>query len=235
MNTLERPKDTTSAGVTISIPPGAESPVLWGSVAGVVVAASIAFASFVVSPHQAPGGQAGPAWIVAVFACTVGVRYYTSVVFLTYDDFLSDRIRHTSSAARKAIFISQCALVLGSSLNISLLTTIGALASGIVILAQSLSTIMYWKPLWPELIKGPEGNFRLVMVIGEFAVGTCALYLILRHFGVVSDLQGQSLLVGSVITVFIAECVTTYATSIRAFWKRTASYLTTTDTTTRPA
>jgi hypothetical protein len=211
--------------VVKAIPPGAESPVFWGSVAGIVFGAVIAFVDLVFSSGQIAGWPGDETWIVAVFACTVGVRYYASVVFLTYDDILSARIRKLSASDRRAIFASQSVLVLGSNLNISLLTTLGALASAIVILIQSLSTIMYWKPLWRVLIKGPGGNFSLFLALGEIAVGVCAVFVILRHTGVVRDIQGQSILLGMVIMVFLTECFTTYPSSASAFWKRTASYL----------
>jgi len=213
------PASLTPATLTVS--PGAESPVLWGSVAGVVVAASIAFASFL----STSTAVADSMWIVAAFACVVGVRYYTSVVFLTYDDFLSRGIAVLPASAKRGIFISQVTLILGSSLNISLLTTLGAVASGLVIVIQCASTVLYWKPLWKPLTKGPDGKFRLFMVLGEVAVAACAVHVLLRLSGVITNVQGESMLLGAVIMLFITECVTTYTESVGAFWRRTIDYL----------
>lgn len=205
----------------VAVPPGAESPVLWGSVAGVVLSASIAFVAFLSEATSTDDS----AWIVAAFACVVGIRYYTSVVFLTYDDFLSRDIAALPTSARRGIFLSQVTLILGSSLNISLLTTLGAVASAVVIVLQCLSTLLYWKPLWTSLTKAPDGNFRLFMALGEVAVAACALHILLRLAGVITNIQGESMLLGSVIMLFITECVTTYTKSVVAFLRRTADYL----------
>lgn len=217
---------TTPTGATpsqpIVVPPGAESPVLWGSIAGVLVSAGIAFATFL---SNSSASSSDEAWIVAAFACVVGVRYYTSVVFLTYDDYLSPKIEACSAGARQGIFVSQFVLVLGSSLNISLLTTLGAVASASVILLQAASTVLYWKPLWKPLTKGPDGRFRMFMVLGEVAVAACALHILLRLTGLTTSVQGESMLLGAVIMLFITECVTTYTESVTAFFQRTRAYL----------
>jgi hypothetical protein len=211
--------------VTVNIPGGVESPVFWGSVLGVVTSSLLAGYSYWAGVQTPKPMATESAWIVAVFCCVVGIRYYTSVVFLSYEDFLSNKIRTLGFTERREIFIGQCIMIFGCSLNASLLTSVGALAAGVVILVQASSTILYWRLLWRELVRGPEGDPKMVMILGELAVAILACLIIAKHLGAPIDSQAESALLGSVIIVFLAECTTTYARSVFEFSRRTANYL----------
>jgi hypothetical protein len=209
--------------------PGVESPVFWGSAGGVVISAVLAGIAYALKLQAPVSKHESLDAMVAFFAALVGIRYYASVVFLSYQDFMTKSISAREPSVKKFIFTSQCILIFGSSINISFLTVFGAFASAFVILIQALSTALYWIPLRKELILGNDRKWQFLMLLAEFTVASMSVVIMLRESACISgdSLGGESMLLGAFLMVFVAEVAQTYLPSLISFYQRTRDYMNT--------
>jgi hypothetical protein len=215
------------------IPEGVTSPIFWGSLLGMFVGSTLTGLSYMgiigSLPVQIIDGkltQNIPNPLVVFFSCLLCIRYYASVVFLTYDDFASETIRSLEKKARWTIFITQLLLITGCSLNIAVLPVFGGWAASVVIVAQAMSIIPYWIILSNFLFKSPDGDFRLLLALGDVTILISACLFLLWELRLLpySPTTG-GLFMGATIFVFIGESVTTYRKSTIFFLKKTIESL----------
>ena len=196
------------------------SPVFWGSFFGILSGSIIGGLSYL--------GQIGnishivaskPRVLVVVFCCLLCVRYYASIIFLTYDDATSPRIAQFEHKARRAVYIIQLLLIIGCSLNIAFLPVFGGAAATAIIVLQATLIIEYWRRLWRVLLTaGSEGKFRIVIVIRDLTILFSAIAFFCWENGWLKyDDTGAGMCMGAIIFIFIVECATTYYNSIRKF------------------
>ena len=117
-----------SAGVLAEhIPQRAAGPVFWGSLLGIFVGSVMAGLSHlgligIESSSSAKVSALGrPNPIVVVFCCLLCIRYYASIIFLSYDAVTSPKVRSLERRARRIIFGGQLFLIVGCGLNIAVL------------------------------------------------------------------------------------------------------------------
>ena len=203
---------------------GVTSPVFWGSFIGILVGSIIAGLSYLglIGPQLediSENGVINTRPTIVIFCCLLCIRYYASIIFLTYDDTASPRLEILETKARRVIFVIQLLLIVGCSLNIALLPLYGAAVATGVILVQALLVVEYWRRLWRILlVEGPQARFRVVIAIGDFAIlGSALMFFIWENNWATYNETGAGMCIGVIIFVFIVECVTTYYDSMRAF------------------
>lgn len=207
------------------LPGGVTSPVFWGSFLGLLIGSTTAGLSYVsaIGP-DVNSGDVRP--VVAIFCVLLCVRYYASIVFLTYDDVASPSVRGLERKARLTVFVVQLILIVGCSVNIAALPVFGAVAATGIILVQALSVTAYWRFLWRILLRGPDENFRLLLALGDFTILVSAATFFTWEIGWFAyDETGAGMCIGAILFVFIGECITTYRKAIGAFVRETAAML----------
>lgn len=207
------------------LPRGVTSPAFWGSFLGLLLGSITAGLAYVglIGP-SASSLQVRP--VVAIFCCLLCVRYYASIVFLSYDDVASPKVRGLEETARKAVFAVQLVLIIGCSVNIAVLPVFGAGAATAVIVCQALSVMPYWRYLWRILLSGPEDNFHLLLALGDLAILVSACTFLTWEIGWFAyDDTGAGMCMGAILFVFIGECITTYRKAISVFVRETLDSL----------
>ena len=216
-----------SATATTHIPQGITNPAFWGSFLGLTVGSIAAGLSYVgvVGPSTTTGTEIHP--VVAIFCCVLCVRYYASIVFLSYDDVASPKVAALERGGRRTIFAVQLALIIGCSLNIAVLPVFGAAAATGVIVVQALSVLPYWHYLWRILLAGPDDDFRLLLALGDVTilVSACAFFSWEMEW-FAYDETGAGMCMGAILFVFIGECITTYRKAVRTFIREAVASLT---------
>ena len=155
---------------------GVTSPVFWGSFLGILAGSIIAGLSYLgVIGFQlndfSKDVASEPHAIVVIFCCLLCVRYYASIVFLTYDNTTSPRVTTLEVKARRAIFFVQFLLVFGCGLNIALLPLFGGVAATGIIVIQATLMGVSWRYLWRVLlVEDPEARFRIVIALGDIVI-----------------------------------------------------------------
>ena len=165
--------------------------------------------------------------VVVVFCCLLCIRYYASIVFLTYDDTASPRVQALEVRARRAIFFIQLFLILGCNLNIAILPVFGGAAATVVIVAQASLLIGYWRWLWRVLLVEDENaNFNVVKAMGDLAILVSALIFLIWELGWFEyNETGAGMCMGAILMIFLIECGTTYRQSLKSFVEATAEFL----------
>jgi len=208
------------------------SPAFWGSLIGIFIGSIISGLAYIgaIGPRvELPIGEvvAKPHAIVVIFCCLLCIRYYASIIFLTYDDTASPRVRALEVKSRRSIFFIQLLLIVGCTLNIALLPLFGATVATGVIVAQASLIGEYWRRLWRVLlIEDPESRFKVVIAIGDITILVSAVIFFAWENGWGTyDETGAGMIMGAIIFVFVVESATTYFGSIRSFLLDTANAL----------
>lgn len=223
MNTIDETLDAQRSVVT--------SPAFWGSFLGILISSIIAGLSYLgminTTINLPSEAAAEPHAIVVIFCCLLCIRYYASIIFLTYDSTASPRVRGLEVKARRSIFLVQLLLIAGCSINIALLPLFGGVAATGVIVVQAALVGEYWRRLWHILlVDDPEARFRIVIVIGDFTILVSAVTFFVWEYGWFNyDETGAGMCMGAIIFIFIVECFTTYFDSLRLFLNDTISAL----------
>jgi hypothetical protein len=211
---------------------GVTTPVFWGSFLGILIGSVIAGLSYLglIGPELRftdKEASVNPRPVMVIFCCLLCIRYYASIIFLTYDDTTSPRVLQLEPRARQTIFLIQLLLIIGCSLNIALLPLYGATAAILVIIVQSTLIIEYWALLWRVLlIEDPQARFRVVVALGDLAILiSAAIFFVWENNWFDYDETGAGMCMGAIIIVFIAECLTTYFDSFRSFLRDTLTDL----------
>ena len=212
---------------------GINSPVFWGSFIGLLAGSILSGFSYLgyigsiehIVSSSIHGSQPRP--VVVIFCCLLCIRYYASIVFLTYDDTASPRIRQLEANSRRAIFIIQFLLIVGCSLNIALLPVFGGVAATGVIVVQATLVCEYWRRLWGVLLAGKqESRFEIVIAISDFTILVSAIVFFIWEMNWMEyDETGAGMCMGAIIFIFVVECLTTYFDSLKKFLGLTISGL----------
>ena len=95
-----------------------------------------------------------------------------------------------------------------------------------VIIFQAASVAPYWIYLGKTLVQAPDGNFRLLLALGDIAILGSAIFFFLWETGWLPyDFTGAGFCMGMIFIVFVAESVTTYRQAIVDFLRRTINAL----------
>lgn len=213
---------TSAAMLTQHIPQRAAGPVFWGSFFGIFVGSVMAGLSYLglIGIESCPGAKVSalgrPNPIVVIFCCLLCIRYYASLIFLSYDDVTSPKVRSLERRGRRTIFGVQLFLIVGCSLNIAVLPVFGARAAIGIILLQALSLIPYWWYLWRILLTGVQSDFRKLLALGDLAILVSAVTFLTWELGWFPyDETGAGMCMGAILFVFVGETITTYRKSIK--------------------
>lgn len=224
---------STSAGIlTEHIPQRVAGPVFWGSFFGIFVGSIMAGLSHLglIGIESFSGAKVSalgrPNPIVVIFCCLLCIRYYASIIFLSYDDVTSPKVRSLERSGRRMIFGVQLFLIVGCGLNIAVLPVFGAGAATGIILLQALSLIPYWCYLWRIVIAGPESDFRMLLALGDLTILVSAAAFLTWELGWFPyNETGAGMLLGAILFVFVGETITTYRKSIKNLLVQTLEYL----------
>lgn len=204
------------------------SPVFWGSFFGITFTSVLGGLSYIqLVDFSAPNVSGSQNGFVIVFLCVLCVRYYASVIFLTYKDALTTEVRSLESSARRSVFWIQFLLIFGCSANASLLPIFGAAAACVVVIFQGLLMMRYWRIVWSLVIsEHPQGDLNVLMFIVDIAILMSAIFYFLWEAGIVKYDRGTAgIFLGAVFLGFIGECATSYFRAIRAFVRETRNAL----------
>lgn len=204
------------------------SPVFWGSFVGILFSALVAGLSYLhiigTVSQQIEPNQNG---YVVVFLCLLCVRYYASVIFLTYKDPLTPEVRGLEPHARRAVFWIQLLLIFGCSASVSLLPVFGIGAACVIVISQGLMMMRYWLIVGSFVIsEQPRGDRHVIILIGDIAIlGSAIIYFLMEKAIIEYDRGAAGLCLGAVFISFAGECAISYYRSIRAFVKETRDSL----------
>lgn len=211
---------------------GGASPVFWGSFFGILVSSFMAGLSHlgVVGTELRSDTMEStfivPNPIVVIFCCLLCIRYYASIIFLSYDDVTSPMVLNLERRARRTIFGVQLFLIVGCSLNIAILAIFGAGAATVVILIQAVSVVPYWWYVWDILITGAEYNFRMLLVLGDVVILVSAATFLTWELGWFPyDETGAGMCMGAILFIFVGEAITNYRKSFVILLLRTRDTL----------
>lgn len=205
------------------MPAGVESSVYWGSLAGLLASALIAGLAYagVLTPSTAIV-PVGVKPIMIGFLCVVGLRYYTSIVFQSYHGSTHAVITGWPKRRRRMLFAAQTFQILGTSLNLALLTSVGPGSSALVVLLQASSTGAYWLWMWRDT----ERTFRLVVAFEEFLIVALGVLIVLGQAAVfVPGTQGEGAILAMIGFGFAVEVINQYWGAMLSFFKMTAKQL----------
>ena len=164
--------------------------------------------------------------IVVIFCCLLCIRYYASIIFLSYDDVTSPMVLNLERPARRTIFGVQLFLIVGCSLNIAILPIFGAGAAMVVIVMQALSVGPYWWYLWRILFTGAKDDFRLLLALGDVTILVSATTFLTWELGWFRyDETGAGLCMGAILFIFVGEAITNYRKSVVILLLRTRDTL----------
>ena len=204
------------------------SPVFWGSFVGILFSALVAGLSYlqIIGASSKVIQPAENGWVV-VFLCLLCIRYYASVVFLTYMDHLSSDIRRLGAQARRWVFWIQVLLIFGCSASASLLPVFGVSAACFIVILQGVMMMRYWRIVWSFVMSAqPQGDRHVIIFVGDIAILVSGIYYFLMEWGVVEYNSGQAgFCLGGIFMLFVTECATGYLRSIRAFVRETRNSL----------
>lgn len=222
----------TQPATLTTVPAGVTSPIFWASFFGILVASIISGLDYLDIIGEVPIAVGDPAHavepkpLVVIFCCLLCVRYYASMVFLSYEDVSSGLVRNLEKKARLTVFVAQLMLVIGCSLNIAILPVFGGAAASAVIIFQAVSVAPYWTFLGKTLVTAPDGNFRLLLALGDLAILGSAIFFFLWEIGWATyNPTGAGFCMGAIFIVFVAECTTTYRKAIKDFLQSTIADL----------
>lgn len=223
----------TSEGIlTEHIPQRVTGPVFWGSFFGIFVGSIMAGLSHLeligiescMGTNVSALGRPNP--IVVIFCCLLCIRYYASIIFLSYDDVTSPKVRSLERRGRRTIFGVQLFLIVCCSLNIAVLPVFGAAAATTIILLQAVSVGPYWWYLWRILLTGVESNFRMLLAFGDLTILVSAATFLTWELGWFPyNETGAGMCMGAILFVFLGETITTYRKSIKNLMVQTLEYL----------
>ncbi len=204
------------------------SPVFWGSFLGMLFAAVVAGLSYLHiiggASQQTVPGQSG---YVVVFLSLLCVRYYASVIFLTYLDPMTPEVRGLDPRARRAVFWIQLLLIFGCSASASLLPVFGVGAACFIVISQGVMMARYWFIVGSFVIsEQPKGDRHIILLIADIAILGSAVYYFLMEIAILTyDRGAAGLCLGAVFISFVSECAIGYYRSIRAFVRETRASL----------
>ena len=204
------------------------SPVFWGSFAGILFSAVVAGLSYLqIIGTTSEKIQPAENGFVVVFLCLLCVRYYASVIFLTYKDALAPEVRGLQAYARRAVFWIQLLLIFGCSASVSLLPVFGVAAACFVVISQGIMMMRYWLIVGSFVIsEQPRGDRHIIILIGDIAIlGSAVIYFLMEMAIIEYDRGAAGLCLGTVFISFVGECALSYFRSIRAFVRETRDSL----------
>ena len=98
------------------------TPVFWSSLLGILAGSILGGLTYLGligddASTRAAANVARP--VVVLFCCLLCIRYYASIVFVSYDDLASPYASRLSRRAKVTIFVAQAVQILGCTLNIA--------------------------------------------------------------------------------------------------------------------
>jgi len=207
------------------------TPVFWSSLLGILAGSILGGLTYLGligddASTRAAANVARP--VVVLFCCLLCIRYYASIVFVSYDDLASPYASRLSRRAKVTIFVAQAVQILGCTLNIALLPVFGAVVATAVILCQGAAAFAYWWHLAGLLKGGKDRVFRpRFLLLGDALILLSAAVFFTWELGIWAyDETGAGMCLGVILLIFVVECVTTYPDSVVRFVRATTTSLT---------